>query len=39
MLLSAITASVMKAGELFLSGCIVGYQAFNAVKEATKKVK
>jgi len=37
MLLSAITASVMKAGELFLSGCMVGAGAYKAVKTSVKK--
>jgi len=37
MVLSVITASVMKAGELFLSGCMVGAGAYKAVKTSVKK--
>jgi|GEM_PF-6936648 len=40
MLLSTMTVvSVMKAGELFLSGCMVGAGAYQSIKEATRKAK
>ena len=39
MVLSVITGSVLKAGELFLSGCMVGAGAYQSIKEATRKAK
>jgi len=39
MILSIVTTSIIKTGELFLSGCALGVTAFKSVKEATKKAK
>jgi len=37
MILSAITTTVLKAGELFLSGCITGGIAYRTVRNILSK--
>jgi len=37
MILSVLTATALKAGELFLSGCMLGTTTFKMVKNALKK--
>ena len=38
-MLAAVSAAVLKAGQMFLTGCNVGVAVYTTVTEATKKKK